>query len=252
KYLKSIKMDTTAAGANVMGNVAHYPVAVALAADNFDFSQAKPRGEDLRFGKPDGTPLPYARESYDATAKAALYWVAVDQVQGNNASQSINMYWGNAAAGDASDSKKVFPASAGFVGVWHLAEDGATTAGAFKDASESGADATGVNLMPGARVDGLLGKGTKMVNAMRQWVRVDDDAKRFRPAKMTASVWGWADGFPAKWGKDGSPGYQTILSSGEGWTVQRETGARFEECINQNCAIGKGMNTKEWVHFVLV
>ena len=105
--------------------------------------------------------------------------------------------------------------------------------------------------MAGALVPGVLGKGVKMLNAMRQWVSVEDPMMKFRPATMTVSVWGWADGFPAKWGKGGNPGYQTIYSSGEGWTVQRETGAKFESCINQNCAIGKGINTKEWVHFVL-
>jgi hypothetical protein len=87
---------------------------------------------------------------------------------------------------------------------------------------------------------------------MRQWVRVEDPMMKFRPPKMTASIWGWADGFPARWGKGGDPGYQTIYSSGEGWTIQRETGGRFECCINQDCGIGKAMNTKEWVQFVIV
>ena len=252
KYNKAIKMDTTAAGAGVMGNVSKYPVAVRLDANNFDFSQAKSRGEDVRFGKTDGTPVPYALESFDGAGKAALFWVGIDQVKGNDASQSFNLYWGKADAADASDSKKVFSAEAGFVGVWHLAEDGAATEGAFRDASESAMNGTGVNLMPGARVDGVLGKGVKLLNAMRQWVKVEDPMMKFRAAKMTASIWGWADGFPAKWGSAGSPGYQTIYSSGEGWTVQRETGSRFESCFNNNCCIGKGMNTKEWVHFVLV
>jgi hypothetical protein len=231
--------------------VTKYPVAVVLSAGNFDFSQAKPGGEDVRFGKSDGTPVPYALDSFDAGAKSAVFWVSLD-VMGNNAAQAFNMYWGNADAGDASNSKQVFSAAAGFVGVWHLSEDGASTADAFKDSSESAMHGTGVNLMPGARVPGVLGKGTHLVNSMRQWVKVEDPMAKFRPEKMTASIWGWADGFPAKWGKDGSPGYQTIYSSGEGWTIQRETGARFEECFNNNCAIGKAMNTKEWVHFVLV
>lgn len=252
KYTRSIKMDTTAAGANVAGSVASYPVAVALSMGNFDFTQAKSDGGDVRFGKSDGTPIPYAKESFDAAARTALFWVLVDQVKGNDAAQAFNMYWGKADAGDASDSRKVFSTAAGFVGVWHLAEDGAAAVGGFKDASESGLDATGVNLAAGALVPGVLGNGIKMLNAMRQWVRVDDPMMKFRPAKMTASVWGWADGFPARWGKDGSPGYQTIYSSGEGWTIQRETGGRFEACINQDCGIGKAMNTKEWVHFVLV
>jgi hypothetical protein len=252
KYTKSIKMDTTPSGAGVTGNVASYPVAVILTGANFDFAQAKAQGEDIRFGKADGTPIPYAMESFDSAAKTAIFWVSIDQVLGNDATQSFKMYFGNASAGNASDSKKVFSTAGGFLGVWHLAEDGASVVGGFKDASETGADATGVNLMPGARVPGLLGSGTKMLNAMRQWVKVDDDTKRFRPLTMTASIWGWADGFPAKWSKDSIPGYQTIYSSGEAWTIQRETGGKFECCVNQDCGIGKAMNTKEWTLFTMV
>ena len=55
----------------------NYPVAVILNAMNFDFAQAKPLGEDIRFGKADGTPLPYSIELWDAAAKAAAIWVKV-------------------------------------------------------------------------------------------------------------------------------------------------------------------------------
>jgi hypothetical protein len=249
KYTKSIKMDTTAAGVGVSGAVMHYPVAVVLNAMNFDFTQARPDGGDIRFGKSDGTPLPYARESFDG--KSGVFWVSVD-VMGNNATQSISVFWGKPDATDASDSKKVFSAAYGFTGVWHLNEDAASTPDGFKDASEAGNNATGVNLMAGSSVAGVLGNGTKMVNAMRQWVKVEDPMMKFRTPEMTASVWGWADGFVAKWGSGGDPGYQTIYSSGEGWTIQRETGGRFEACINQSCDIGMAMKVKEWVHFMLV
>jgi hypothetical protein len=250
KYLSNVKMDTTGTGAPVTGNVANYPVAVVLNATNFDFSQAKGQGEDVRFGKADGTPIPYAIESFDAASKSAVFWVLIDQVMGNNNTQSFNMYWGNAAAGDASDSGKVFGAT--YLGVWHLNEDAGSAEGGYKDASVAGSHATGVNVVAGSRVDGAIGKGVKLQNSMRQWVKVEDAGMKFRPAAMTATLWGWADGFPAKWGSGGSPGYQTIYSSGEAWTVQRETGAKFECCFNQNCGIGKGMNTKEWVHFGII
>jgi hypothetical protein len=232
--------------------VTNYPVAVSLTMANFDFTQARADGGDVRFGKSDGTPIPYARESFDAAGKSAIYWVLIDQVKGNDAAQAFNMYWGKADAGDASDSKAVFSAANGFVGVWHLAEDGGSAMGGFKDSSESGLDGTGVNLAAGALVPGILGKGIKTLNAMRQWVRVEDPMMKFRQAKMTASIWGWADGFPARWGKDGSPGYQTVYSSGEGWTIQRETQSRIESCMNQDCAIGRSINAKEWVLFTIV
>ena len=74
----------------------------------------------------------------------------VDSVAGNNATQSINMYWGNASAGDASDSRRCSAADS-FVGVWHLDEDGSTTAGGYKDASAAGNHGTGVQPRAAAR-----------------------------------------------------------------------------------------------------
>jgi hypothetical protein len=251
KFLKPIKLDTSAAGAGVMGNVANYPVAVVLNATNFDFTQAKDLGEDIRFGKADGSPLPYAVEHWDKASKLAAVWVKVAEVAGNNGTQSINMYWGNAGAGDAGDSTKVFTTADGFLGVWHLEQNGNTTAGGYKDASEAGSHATGVNLMPGSLVDGRVGKGTKLLNAMEQWVRVDDDAKKFRPASMTASLWGRADSFP---GRSGPGGYDTIYSSGEFWTMQKiGRSATFETCMQHICAVGRtSVSTNAWYHFTLV
>ena len=100
---KTIKLDTTAAGANVMGDVANYPVAIVLNAMNFDFSQAKAKGEDIRFSGADGAALPYAIESWDPAAKLAALWVKVN-VKGG-AVTMIKMSWADPAASDASDTK---------------------------------------------------------------------------------------------------------------------------------------------------
>jgi hypothetical protein len=251
RFSKVITMNTTAGGAAVMGNVENYPVAVALNAQNFDFTQAKALGEDLRFGAADGTPLPYHVEMWDQTAKVGAAWVRVPRVMGNSEAQSINMYWGNAAAGDAGDSKAVFSADAGFIGVWHLNEDGNTAADGYKDASAAGAHGMGMNMAAGSRIDARVGKGQKLVNAMEQWISVAEPGTRFRPAQMTASIWGKADSFP---GRSGPGGYDTIFSSGEYWTVQKiGRGATWESCFQHNCAIGRiPVSTNTWYHFTLV
>ncbi|MGH9768805.1 MAG: hypothetical protein ACREAB_15345 [Blastocatellia bacterium] len=49
RYYRAINFDTSESGANVKGDVRNYPVAVALNAANFDFSQARPGGVDIRF-----------------------------------------------------------------------------------------------------------------------------------------------------------------------------------------------------------
>lgn len=251
KFTKAIKLDTSAAGANVTGPVTNYPVAVVLNAMNFDFEQAKALGEDIRFGNAMGAPLPYSVELWDKAGKSAAIWVRVPMIAGNDANQSINMYWGNATAGDAGDSKAVFPTADGYLGVWHLDEDGSTTVGAYKDASAAGNNGTGVAMAPGSRSDARIGKGQKTANAMDQWISVADTGTTFRPANMTASIWGRATSFP---GRSGPGGYDTIYSSGEFWTMQKiGRSATFETCFQHNCAIGKtGVQVNNWYHFVVV
>jgi hypothetical protein len=251
KYTKHIKLDTSSSGANVGGAVTNYPVAVVLTATNFDFSQAKALGEDIRFGNAMGNPLPYEVEMWDQAAKVAAIWVRVPMIAGNDANQSINMYWGNPTAGDASDSKSVFPTSDGYLGVWHLNEDGSVMPGAYKDASAAGNHGTGVAMAPGSRSDARIGKGQKTANAMDQWIRVEDMGTTFRPANMTASIWGRASSFP---GRSGPGGYDTIYSSGEFWTVQKiGRSSTFETCFQHNCAIGKtSVQTNNWYHFTVV
>jgi hypothetical protein len=256
KYSKPIKLDTSATGAGVMGDVANYPVAVNLDAMNFDFAQAKDGGADLRFAQ-GTTVLAHAIEHWDKAGQTASAWVKLPMVKGNDANQSITMYWGNDAATDASDSKKVFAMADGFIGVWHLDEDGNTTAGGYKDSTASEAHGTGQNLAAGSRVDARIGKGTKVVNAMNQWVRVDQPkAQLFNTAdKLTVSIWGRSDRWASR-----RPGYDTIMAKGDqAWTIQRiGTSTRYESCVfvgghlcTMGGASGVAVNGK-WQHFVLV
>jgi hypothetical protein len=254
KYIKAVKIDTSAAG--VMGDVANFPLPVTLNATNFDFSQAKGQGEDIRFGKADGTPIPYAIEHWDGAGKSAVVWVKIEKITGNSADQSFNIYWGNAGAGDASDGPKVFDTKDGFVGVWHLADDPGSTADGYKDATGNAAHATGVNMDAAGRADARIGRGAKVANAKEQWIKVEGDKMAlFDPADgMTASIWGKADSFP---GHSGPGGYDTIYSKGESWTIQRfSLGMKFEACFDggaAGCAVGKtNITTGAWHHFVLV
>jgi hypothetical protein len=260
KYSKAVKLDTTAAGAGVMGNVDGFPVALVLNAMNFDFSQAKDGGADVRFAKADGSLLPYAIESWDKAGQAAVVWVKVN-VMGNNAAQSFNMHWGSPDATDASTSKAVF--DNGFVGVWHLNEEGSSEPDGYKDASPNEAHATGVMMAPGSRVDGRVGKGTWLQNSAAmpkdQWIKVDS-AKResFNTGAkpITVSVWVLAKSFP---NRSTIGGYETVISKGDtSWTFQRRgTNNDWESCTRvpayHSCAISKtktALNT--WFHVTIV
>jgi hypothetical protein len=205
-YTKLIKLDTTPAGADVAGDVPKYPVAIVLDATSFDFSQAKPKGEDIRFAGADGKALPFEIEYWDATAKLAGLWVKVD-VKGNS-TQTIKMTWGDAAAVSASDGKAVFPMEDGYLGVWHLSEPGSTTPGGYKDSSANAAHATGVAMTPDGTGEGRIGKAILLANAKMQWAEVPAEKTVLAPEKMTYSIWLSA--------KSHTVEYQAMFSKGEG------------------------------------
>ena len=181
--------------------------------------------EDVRFATMDGTDLPHAIESWDKVTGKAMVWVKVPEVQGNNDTQAFRMHWGHAGAPDTSNSQAVFDAKDGYLGVWHLDEDGSVTADGYKDASGYGAHGTGVNLAPGSRVDSILGKGTRLQNSRAdwkgQWIRVDgpvdgpkvvDAYNATAERSITVSAWARASSFP---GHSSIGGYETVFSKGD-------------------------------------
>jgi hypothetical protein len=257
KFSKLIKLDTTAAGANVAGDVPKYPVAILLSAANFDFAQAKPGGEDIRFSTMTGELLPYAIESWDAAGKLAAIWVKVD-VKGNNNTQAILMHWGNAAADSASSSKTVFNKEDGYLGVYHLNQDPSDMPGAYKDASWNGADLTGRSMDPAARKPARVGLGAYFANpggqGKNQWIggdgaKFETDFMATPAHPITASAWAWADSFGGY--------YETVISKGDrAWTLQRDYQGRTETCTwsgtYHSCAITKAPPVKKWTHYVVV
>jgi hypothetical protein len=252
-HFKMIKLDTTTAGAGVMADVAKYPVAVVLNAMNFDFSQAKAKGEDVRFVSADGAALPFEIEFWDAAAKVAGLWVKVD-LKGN-ATQSIKMTWGDSAATAASNPNAVFDTKDGFIGVWHLSEPGSTTADGYKDATASGAHATGVALAPASTGDGRVGKATLLSHAQGQYIQVPTAKATIydMTEKMTYSIW-----FNAK--SRNAVSYQGVFTKGEGSFRLHFIGTSnaTECCIestihNDICAVGKTeTSTGKWYHMMAV
>jgi hypothetical protein len=267
---QTITLDTTASGANVMEDVSHYPVAVLLDRSRFDFGRARADGADIRFFDSEGKALPHAIELWDAASGSAAVWVLLDLVRGNSNDQSLVMKWGNARAPDISDSKAVFKRENGFVGVWHLDEDGSTDANGYKDSSDHEAHGTGVGMIPGSRVDARIGKGVHLDNPTGQdtarWVRVSGEkAEQFNPGPpITASIWALGYSYPIR-------SYETIIAKGDtSWTLQRVQygpgggaqkigGQGYQTCVRTPkyhlCAYnfaGQGLVTKEWLHFMVV
>jgi hypothetical protein len=160
-----IYINTTSAGANVVGAVTNFPLLIRLNPSNFTrFSRTKPLGADIRFATSSGVHLNYQIERWKDGANdadSAEIWVKVPSVTGNNNTQFIRMYYGNTSAVDSSKSRLVFDTANGFIGVWHLAEDpNGGAAGAIKDASANSLNATSRGSMTSNDlVDGVIGKG---------------------------------------------------------------------------------------------
>ncbi|MBD3391516.1 MAG: DUF2341 domain-containing protein [Chitinivibrionales bacterium] len=158
-YTKDIALNTTSSGADVNETVTGFPVVVRLHGGNFTFSQAHRTGRDLRFSKPDGTPLAHEIERWDSAAGLAEIWVKVDTIQGNGTT-TIRMHWGKQGVGDASNSAAVFGSASGFAGVWHMAEDPENGGESILDRTANGIHGTPTGDMTAEDlVTGAVGKG---------------------------------------------------------------------------------------------
>lgn len=265
----AVKLNTTASGAGINGNVTGYPLAVSLNAGNFNFAAAIANGADVRFSEtPDGPFLPHSIEWWDPMAKEALLWVRIPEVKGNSHNQTIYLHYGNPSATAADQSAMVFPTSEGFTGVWHLQEPGNTLPGGYADATGNAANATGVNMMPYSTVSSPLGKGQRFRYNEKQWIKVDGEQRKLfdHVEQLTFSIWAYAESYSNKGdeAKRVLPGYETMFAKGDNsWRLQK-FGIRnwhqpeadlIEICVERTsprgdlCVIGKtDMKVKQWYH----
>ena len=154
KHSRRIPVNTAALG--VAGTVTDFPLLVRLTETDFDFSQAHPNGQDIRFSKADGSAIPYQIERWNVVSKRAEIWARLDTVAGASADQYINMHWGRGLTTVEIPGPKVFDASAGFATVYHLDEAANSDAGGYKDATPSANHATAAGINPNAQVPGIV------------------------------------------------------------------------------------------------
>jgi len=163
-YDTALYINTTSEGAATNNTVTDFPLLITLTGDNFDFSQwAYPdNGADLRFSSAEGEQLNYHIEYWHngaGTEDTASVWVQVPTIEGNRSDQYITMHWGMSDVSSRSDPELVFNTDDSFQAVYHLNEEGNSTAGGYADASGNGFDATGTNLLSDADVAGIAGAG---------------------------------------------------------------------------------------------
>jgi biopolymer transport protein ExbB len=116
-----IGLNTAADGLPLQTAVDAVPVLVRLHTGNFQFVDAKPDGSDLRFiAADDKTPLKFHVEKFDGLNELALIWVQVPKLTSGNKADFIWMYYGNANAAAASDSRTSYDANQALV--YHFGE----------------------------------------------------------------------------------------------------------------------------------
>ncbi|MEQ1826545.1 MAG: DUF2341 domain-containing protein [Pirellula sp.] len=143
KHSGSMWLLTTPEGADLQAEakVEQFPVLVRLHRDFFDFTQAKPHGDDVRFSLSGGERLAFQIEEWDAAKGVASVWVRVPAIRGNSR-QEIKLHWGNANATSESNGKAVFNESNGYLSVWHMNDPVRDDTGTLTSA-DTGTTATG-------------------------------------------------------------------------------------------------------------
>jgi autotransporter-associated beta strand protein len=219
KYSKNINLNTTASGANVMGNVTQFPVLVRLTSSNFTFSQARDSGQDLRFAKSSGVHLPYDVEPWDRVNQNAAIWVKADTVYGNNGTQYFTMYWGNASASSTANSDVVFDSANGFVGVWHLDEGGTGTR--YNDASTNLYSGTTHNYTGIESGTALIGNGDS-IGATDGHNRYIDVGSIPAPSAITLSGWVKLSNYANTYGRIIGKQWNTKVSPWQSYTLETD------------------------------
>ncbi len=145
-YSAKIHFNTTATGASVLGlSMERFPILIRLASPSKVLVQSLAAGADLRFADPDGTPLNFQIERWDAAAGKAEVWVNVPKIDANSNKDFIIMYWGKLTARPTSNSTAVFSAADKYQGVWHFDE----ASGGAVDATANGFKGTPVGVIAG-------------------------------------------------------------------------------------------------------
>ncbi|MDB5104401.1 MAG: hypothetical protein JWP91_2090 [Fibrobacteres bacterium] len=167
------------------------PLLMRLSAPDFDFSQARGDGADLRFTTETGRILPVHVQSWDSAGGAATVWVKVDTVYADSELHKIRMHWGNPRA--SASTASVFDSGNGYVGAWHLDAAPSGTPLSFPDESPAGNDARAMGILGKAdsmpaigAADGRIGGGVPLNGKDAYLMSTREYAG---PAQFTASFW---------------------------------------------------------------
>ena len=185
-------------------NLDAFPVALEHRVDNFDFAQAHPDGDDIRFVDDDGvTELDYEIERWSSGTFGDV-WVRVPRIDASSDDDGFFMYWGNASAASESDAPAVFADL--YTSVHHFGDD-------FADATGHGH--TGQSSAPGAPafVDGIIGRSAQF-DGIDDRVLLQSELPFDFLTSFTVGVWVQCANFTEQW--------ETFVAKGDyAWRLQR-------------------------------
>ncbi len=206
-YRKKVVFDTTPAGADVNQTLTDMVVLVRLHTGNMAFADLKEDGSDLRFvSADDSVPLKHHLEFYDAINELAFVWVQVPRLAGGTAAEHIWLYFGNANAALAEDSKGTYDSS--HTGVFHFSGTDAVVA-------DSGVHANNATQSGIERVaDGIIGPAARF-NGSARVVVPDSPSLRLAPGGgFTFSAWIKGSGGTLLERRDGANSLTLLLQDG--------------------------------------
>ena len=181
QYRKKIRFDTTTAGAGVTENLNDVPVLIRLHSGNFNFTNAREDGGDIRFVAADDlTLLKHHIEKIDTLDEIALVWVKAPRIAGNSDQGFIYMYYGNENAIGGQDAGGTFDVSQ--AAVFHLGE----VEDPPRDATANGNHAAAFS--GGQGLPGVIGNGISLNGAGDHIVLADAPSLDFSSG-FTLSAW---------------------------------------------------------------
>lgn len=120
RHSARIRVNTTATGSNIGTRMLGFPIPIRLSGNNFNFTTAQTKGQDLRIFTPEGKALPLEIERWDSAGKDALLWIRFDTIPANANLDLAYLCWGGDTAATSASSAAVFPPSDDFAAVWHM------------------------------------------------------------------------------------------------------------------------------------
>jgi len=178
-YRKAIVIDS----AQVDATLTDFPVLINL-SDSDLASKALSTGADIVFTSSNGTTkLAHEIEEYTSSNGELWAWVKVPSLS-SSADTTIYMYYGGPPGEE--DPAEVW--TNGYAGVWHLKEDGNTTAGGYPDSTSNSNDGTGVSMTSSSDVTGQISRGQNF-DGSADYIDLGSSSPFRQTSAITYSYW---------------------------------------------------------------